>query len=636
MNESHALRSLVNLWYTKIEIARKHKSRLFQKDADDAQAFFNGPKDWDELMGVRGILGDQGTPNPSFKISINKAFELVTIFGPNLYHDNPVRTVQPRSAIDIPPELFPDPALLQTIMQQQALENLEDEFRCALLSQYLNLTPHELKLREEARQAIDEALIKGRGLLWTELYTPPESQFSLVGSFFDSTDNLFIDPDAPRIEKAKWIARRCCHPRWEVERMYGLEPGALRGNMQSQDSQSTIDFHEIQSDYLQRRGDSNDLVVYWKIWSRMGMGGRLSGGLPRSIRESLEIFPENCFLAICKDVPYPLNLSPKVQAQDPNVGIQACQWPIPFWKIDKWPFSQLDFHVVPNSVWPVSHLKPAFGELKFINWAMSFLAGKVRTTSRDFLACQKSASEELKEALLRNDDLQLLEITSENKDISEMVQFLNHPGMNGDILTVIEMAERMFEQRTGLNELNLGSTPSKQIRSAEEAAARNTAANIRPDDMAKCVESWMGNIAEMEGFAAAYMLKPQDIAPILGNMAGQLWSGYVTQSDINVQSRRFEFRIESGSSRKPNKDQQVANMTESMQVIMPTLQAYAGASGDWLPVNNLIAEWAKSRDLPSKQFALAPLPPPPPPAPPGQEGKPQEGGGPPPPPPAAQ
>lgn len=629
MEEDHSLRQLCSLWFSKLEMARKHKRRVFQEDADKALGFFNGPRDWDELMGVRGILGSEGVPNPTFKISVNKAFELVTIFGPSLYHDNPTRTISPRQPLDIPPELFPNPMLLQSIQQQQALENLQDEFRAALLSQYLNLTPHELKLREHAREAIDEALIKGRGCLWTEMYQPPEANFSLVGSFYDSTDNLFIDPDATSLSKAKWIARRCCHPVWEVEQMYHLKPGALRGNSQSQDAQAIADT-DLDSLYLKRHGESNDLVVYWKIFSKMGIGGRLSGGLPKALREPLDqIFGDYAYIVVCQDVPYPLNISPEVQAQPPQVAQQAAKWPIPFFKLDRWPVSPLDFHTVSNSPWPVSHLKPAFGELMFINWAMSFLAGKMRTTSRDFIACLKSASEEVKEAILRNEDLQLIEITSDHKSIAEVVQFLNHPPMNTDILTVIQIVEKMFEQRTGLNELNLGGTPQKQIRSAEEASARSSASAVRPDDMAKCVESWMGTVAESEAFAAGLMLASQDIAPILGSMAAQFWQGYVTETDMNVQSRRFEVRIESGSSRKPNKDQEVANMTESMQVILPALQGYAQASGDYLPINNLIAAWAKSRDLPPAQFALAPVPPPMPQSPPGGPSE-EQGNGPPP------
>ena len=603
----HPFSPLCGLWIEKLERARKHKREVFQDDADRAQSFFDGPKDWDELMGIKGFV--ENVPCPDFKISVNKAFELVTTFGPNLYHDNPTRTITPRQPLDIPPELFPDPQLLMSLQQQQALENLQDEFRAALLSQYLNLTPNELDLRANARAAIDEALIKGRGCLWTELYSPPNANFRMVGSFADSVDNLFVDPDACCFGKAKWIARRCCHPVWEVEREYGLPPGTIRGTHESYESISD----NPESDdtlYFRRKGESNDLLVYWKVYTKMGMGGRLSGGMSGALRKTLEYFPEHCYLVIAQSVPYPLNLPPQAMQLPMDQIVKMVDWPIPYYQIDQWPVSELDFHVTQNVCWPTSHLKPAFGELRFINWAMSFLAGKVRTTSRDFIACLKSASEEIKTAILENRDLQLLEITSDHKSIAEVVQFLQHPGMNSDIWQVIADLERKFEQRTGLNELTLGSAPSKQIRSAEEAASRNNAAAVRPDDMAKNVEAWMSRVAKKEAFASALMLGNKDIEPILGPIGASFWVSYVTTADINFQGRRFDCRIESGSSRKPNKDQQVSNMTEGLQVIMPVLQAYAGASGDWLPVNNLISEWAKSRDLVPGRFALAPTPPP--------------------------
>lgn len=617
----HLLNPLVGLWIRKLELSRKHKRKVFQDDADKAQAFFDGPKDWDDLMGVKGFV--ENIPMPDFKISVNKAFELVTTFGPSLYHDNPVRTVTPRSPLEIPPELFPDQNLLMSIKQQQALTDLEDEFRAALLSQYLNLTPNELGLREHARGAIDEALVKGRGCLWTELYSPPGSGYRVVGSFVDSVDNLFIDPDALSMGKAKWIARRCCHPVWEVENNYGLKAGSIRGTHESLESISEVPDSD-DSLYFRRRGESNDLIVYWKIWSRMGMGGRLSGGLPRALRDVLAVFPEDCFLVIADGVPYPLNLPPQAMSAPLEQILPAVAWPIPFNKIDKWPISELDFHVVQGKAWPTSHLKPAFGELMFINWAMSFLAGKVRTTSRDFIACLKSAAEDLKSQILENRDLQLLEITSDHRSIAEVVQFMNHPPMNRDIWDVISDLERKFEQRTGMNELLLGGSPQRQIRSAEEAASRNSASSVRPDDMAKKVESWMSEVAEREAFASSLLLGPQDLEPIIGRMGASFWANYVTSVGVNFQSRRFDCRIEAGSSRKPNKDQQVSNMTEGMQIIMPVLQSYATASGDWLPVNNLILAWAKSRDLPANNLALAPLPPPPQPGPEGAPGPQQQ------------
>ena len=48
---------------------------------------------------------------------------------------------------------------------------------------------------------------------------------------------------------------------------------------------------------------------------------------------------------------------------------QAVQWPTPHW-IDNgaWPIQELWFHLTPNDPWPVSHLTPAMGELKFLNY----------------------------------------------------------------------------------------------------------------------------------------------------------------------------------------------------------------------------------------------------------------------------
>ena len=61
-------------------------------------------------------------------------------------------------------------------------------------------------------RGIDEALIKGRGCLSCGTWTPPGSDTTYVGSFFDTVDFLFIDPDAEAIENAWWIARKICQP----------------------------------------------------------------------------------------------------------------------------------------------------------------------------------------------------------------------------------------------------------------------------------------------------------------------------------------------------------------------------------------------------------------------------------------
>jgi hypothetical protein len=615
-NSDPVFRAVVQHWVAKLEHARSHKKRVFQEDADECASFFNGPRSWDELMGGRGgMTMSDVMPNPIFKMSVNKAFELVTLFGPALYYQNPVRTVTPRSPLELPMEFFPDPYVAQAIYQQQQQQLLVDSLRSTVVEKYLNWTPIEGNLAGASRQAIEEALIKGRGCLWTELTTPPGTQFRVITSRFDSVDNLLVDPDADCLENATWIAVRCVHPVWQVERDYGLKPGALRGNMESQAIQVEVNRDE-DAQYDRKRGLTNDLLVYWKVYSKMGIGGRLTG-MPRKMRGPLEMFGDYCYLVIARDVPFLLNLPPALMARrDPEAAAEILDrvaWPTPFWAHGGWPVSCLDFHKVANTPWPMSHLKAGLGELKFLNWAMSFIAGKIKNTSRDFIAMAKEAGEEIKTAIIEGRDETILELEADHKDIRELIQFLQHPPMNADIWQVIAAIEENFDKRVGLNELMYGNQGATQIRSAQEAQIRNSNTSVRPDDMGKVVEAWMSEVAAKEAVAARYHLGTDDIAPVMGDLAGQVWDAYVATQDLNTVTRQLDYRIEAGSTKKPNKDTQVGQMTEALQLLLPVFQAYAQMTGDTLPLNNLVADWAKSRDLnPARyqlQYAMAAAPP---------------------------
>lgn len=633
--EDGVFRQVVSLWSAKIEHAIQHKRHVFQEDADACMSFYAGPKNWDELMGAAGgVAAGEDIPDPLFKMSVNKTFEFVSIFGPTLYYDNPVRTVKPRMPIQIPPEFFPDQNVYLAIQDEETVRVLFDQFRSELLERYLNWTPVENSLSKESRQAINEALIKGRGCLWTALRRPPGAEFRVVCSEFDSTDNLLVDPDAVSLDKACWIAQRCIHPVWQVEKDYGIKPGTLRGNMESQAVQAEA-AGDSDHQYDRKRGLSNDLLVYHKIYSKMGIGGRLSG-LQRGLRGPLEMFGDYCFIAIAKDVPYPLNLPPSVQnsvALDPESSTEVFDrvaWPTPFWADDSWPVSVLDFYPIANSPWPMAPLKAGMGELKFLNWVMSFLGGKLRTTLRDFIVVAKDLAEEIKTQMLEGKDLTMIEVESSGgRSVKELVDFLQHPPVNGDVWKMIESVEHNFDKRVGLVELMYGEPGGNQMRSATEADMRGGNMNIRPDDMSRQVEAWMADVAAREAVCARYHLHGSDVLPILGKFAAGAWDGYLSTQDINEATRQLEYRIEAGSTRRPNKTAEVKQMTEGVQVVGPILQAHAQTTGDVQPLNNLLSDWAKSRDLdPQRYLMQAPMMPAVAPAPggePGQEGPPQQG-----------
>lgn len=637
------LAGLCNLWIEKIRRSSDYKKTVFQDDADEAMSFYRPPDGnynfvyRGDLNASRGLSLD--TTEPAMRMTLNKVAEIVEIFGPILYSKNPIRQVNPREPAQIPPASIPDPYLLQYLMQVEATRSQHDALKAQLLSAYLNWTPNELHLKDHCEWAIDEALIKGRGVLWCGTYAPPGSNTTYVGSFYDSVDYLYIDPDAESMKDAWWIARKLCQPTWQLEKRCGLKKGSVKGAYESANMQTEVD--SMKKEFDRQRGLTNDLITYYEIYSRMGCGGRLSGSnkdrvnnlLPGDLSAFANVLDslvgDHVFLIVAPGIPYPLNLPPDVQEipvtgtggpEDGGVVIKdRLSWPIPFWADGTWPVSTLDFHPVPRCAWPMSHIKPALGELRFLCWAYSFVACKIKNTLRDVVAILKEMADQFKLTVLEGADLSLVEIDTNNRNINECVQILQFPAMNTDIWKIIQAVEANFEKRVGLDEVR--GQQETQPRSAAESQAKNQRQNIRPDDMMEKVEAWQTEAARKEAIAARMLLKPKDVLPMLGLAQAALWAQFVMTQDIGVM-RELEYRIEAGSTRKPNRDRDQQNADSAMQILLPILNGFAQATGQLGPINALLQFWCKTRDLPPGPFML--MPPQPPPQPPGGP-PPQEG-----------
>lgn len=623
--EAHEpLRQLVQGWLGKIRTASKHREAFFNV-ADECMQFFCAEDGfmWKDKFKSRFWKTDV---NPKFQMTVNKAFELVALFGPVLYSRNPVRTVTPRKVLDLPPELFGSPAdPAGQMAQQQAMlfaqqEARLDEARATLLSAYLNYTPNELPgggLKQHAELAITEGLIKGRGVLWTEVHQTPGSPRKIVGSFFDCVDNLYIDPDATSLEDAKWIAKKCVHPYWEVEREYGLEPDSLKDKAQYESAWSQGERVADETAKTDRAaGKTNDLIVYYKVWSKMGCGARLSGMQPDLTTALDAALGDYCYLAIAESVDYPLNLPGAALLTQTDQEIQAAAaWPIPFWRDERWPCSVLDFYRKPGSAWPIAPLAPGIGELKFVNVFISHLANRIWSSCRDFVAVAKSAAEEVRQQIQSGDDLAVLEISQLNGSINDIVAFLQHPPVNKDAWQIIAAVMEMFDKRVGLTELVYGIS-TKQMRSAAEAAARQEQVSVRPDYMAGKVEEFMTEAARREGMATRWFVDPPTIASVLGPMAAMAWQQLVLNADVDRVVGEMEYRVEAGSARKPNRDRDVANVNEAMPMLGPMLDGHANATGDTKPINALVQAWGRVTDTDVDGFLMGPrIPPLPPPMP---------------------
>src|SRR5258708_2334689 len=123
--------------------------------------FFAGPYDFF----FNQIRNDKFfRPNVDVKsqimVTVNKVAELVQIFGPVLYHQNPTRRVTTRPIPNVNPNIFmQDPKLAmmaQQVYQQAGQEAEIDKSIAALFEAILNVTPDKLDLKSQSRRAIDE------------------------------------------------------------------------------------------------------------------------------------------------------------------------------------------------------------------------------------------------------------------------------------------------------------------------------------------------------------------------------------------------------------------------------------------------------------------------------------------------
>tara|TARA_R100000458_G_scaffold59876_1_gene72401 strand:+ start:4312 stop:7041 length:2730 start_codon:yes stop_codon:yes gene_type:complete len=112
-----ALRKITSGWLSKIELAKQSKKH-FNDIGDQCTAFFQAAVSfmWEPDF-RRKFLGTEVSPN--FHVTLNKAFELVSIYGPTLYWQNPQRMLHPRKHMDLIPEMFGANPVMQTMLQQQ-------------------------------------------------------------------------------------------------------------------------------------------------------------------------------------------------------------------------------------------------------------------------------------------------------------------------------------------------------------------------------------------------------------------------------------------------------------------------------------------------------------------------------------
>ena len=284
-------------------------------------------------------------------------------------------------------------------------------------------------------------------------------------------------------------------------------------------------------------GKTNDLVTYWEVYSKTGFGDRLKDA-DKNLRGKFDALGENCYIVVCDGVEHPLNISPDMLKEDvdetgvPQAMFQSAQWPIPFWaEPGGWPCTILQWHGKPGYSYPISLIKPGIGELRFINFAMSFMATKIATSSQTLIGVAKAADSDIKAKILESDDsgFKIVEISEAiGRSVNDIITVFNLPGVPADLWNIVAAVTELFDRRVGLTELIYGMTRAS-FRSAAEATVKAEQISVRPDDMASILEDALSELARKEAFLARWGTVRTDFSTHATNLPGVFAAGDIVR-----------------------------------------------------------------------------------------------------------
>lgn len=597
-------RPLVTGWLSKIESALTAPARKKWKEVSDECLMFysrSAAAMWDPLYAKKFWRGMKA---PRTRVSINKAFEFVAVYGPNLLWDIPHRTATPKKMLDLPEGAFP-PEVFQAVMQGVAQENAQDRLVSSLMQTWLNYTPREMPgngLEGHNELAVLDAMLKGSGHLWPAPYKMPGAERWLTGCFRKPPEDLIIDPDFKTIGEAKWIALRHTETHWAVEKRFNLPPRSLKNKatLESSWHYSELSSRDDQGTGDRKSGKTNDLIVWYEVWSKLGTGARMTG-MPDTIKNHLEeVVGDFAYLAICPDCPYPLNCpADKIRNGASSEEVRKhFEWPVPLWTDDRWPVERLIFYEDPDSPYGIPPLSPALGELKSMNAIVSWLVSRTWQSSRQMWAVLGQYRDEMKKILDDGEDMDVFGIPSGADDIRKVVQLLEGKEVNADPWKILELLSDMFDKRMGMTPFVYGQNEDgTQDRTASTTEARKSAVSARPEYMQKKVVGWQSRVASVEAIITYLFVKANDVIPLMGQTGAMLWQQHIENGDPELIMRQTRFEVAAASIRRPNRERDIANLNELMGRWLPEASKFAELNQNWEPINGATQKFGELHDM---------------------------------------
>ncbi len=446
-------------------------------------------------------------PNTFFKAKAALTSEAFAILGPYLFPQMPVRILEPRA--------WASPEAMR---------------RTEIMSQLLNYTPKEMKLRQQCRRALIEAIGFGRGVLWTGRHP----RTGLVWSMYDTVRNLITDPNARVPEERNWVARKRTMPRFEAAEMWPKAKGLIMGLQANEGRPTDLDGR---FDW-EKQDTTTDCVTIYEIYLRTGIHN-FKGGV-ELVKEVARAQGENVTEEQAKSVQLD-NRPTKVCISETGQLISIGDWETPFHEDEEFPCTEIDFLENPDSDWGVSPLASGIGYQRAINWVLTLMMGKYRFTSRTIGALAKignGLSQKDKDKVLVGADIEMLELPIGGGDGRKLGDFIQEFNWSHDYLShgmdFLRMLEEKHQKATGLYEILYSGNTGTQMRSAQEAQMKERTSKSRIDDMKDQVSEWMSTLARKEALASRFHYSRDDVGAILGPQAADEWGFLVKPDRMNM------------------------------------------------------------------------------------------------------
>lgn len=595
------LASLVSAWMSRIREAEAEKERVFGKTARTLWQFLTRSYR-DIYLYAEDMPGEIATVTegePFYKPRLNKCREFVALYLPFVAARVPVRTVNLRK----PP--VPDVARLLTPRAQQRWSEMEVAAR--VMEWWLNYCADETDHEASMRLVVQEALVKGRGVIWAQIYE--EAGRLLVGSEADTVDNFLVDPEARTLMDAGYVIRRRVEPKYLAQERYGLTDEEVERLSRAGE--------RARSDELSPPV-AKGAVEYYEIYSRQGVGHHLPGMEEwRELGDALKGLGRYVWLVVAEGIDYPLNLRRDSGIQTEEEIAASLRWPLELYgdMVDPWPVTVLDFLPNVDNPWAASPLEPGLPMQVFLDHLYAYIMGRARLATRTVVVASRSLSEDLLLRLTSGKDVEVVPVdpmmVSELRNLYSVMEL---PDIKLDVWKMIQLVERQFDRAVGLDALLYGAAPSPTPRSATEIDVRRQFLQTRPSEYSDCVEKWSSRVAAKEAIVSRLYVAGETIAGAIGeppesravSPIADLWDRLVQTGDAWEAAAEYAYAVVSGSSRRRNKQVMATNAQTIMQMFGASAMQAAVTTGNVEPYNKVLSMLGQAMDEDLSPFMLQP------------------------------